>query len=146
MSDERKKEQEMKAKKKNSDKHPVPLNLRNWAKRIRLGKKFGSVRYPAKFKEEILSLLQNGIDRGVLCQALAINPRSLQAWEKAADEKKLANSEHSLEGVRELMIIPDQREIQDRVKIQMGGKVWIEAPANVMQGALLRELAALGAT
>ncbi len=136
----------MKAKQKDNDQAPVPISLRNWAKKIRFGKKFGSVRYPLQFKKETLGLLQNGVKIGVICQTLAINPRSLQAWEKAAGKKRLDKPERQSNGVRELILIPDKRDIQDRVKIQIGGKVWIEAPASILQGAFLRELSELEAT
>jgi hypothetical protein len=134
----------MNVKQKNA-KHPVPLRLRNWAKRIQRGKKFGTVRYPSRFKEEVLSLLQNGVERGVLCKILGISLISLEAWNKA-NERRQKLPERTQECIRELTLIPDPSEIRDRVRIQVGSKVWIEASAAVLKGALLRELAALGGT
>jgi hypothetical protein len=137
----------MKIEQKNS-KHSVPLGLRNWAKRIQNGKKFGSIRYPARFKAATLSLLRIGVKPRVLCNTLGISQISLSAWKKA-DERKLNMTERYPTGLRELTLIPNAPEgnqIQDRVRIQVGSKVWIEASASVLQGALLRELASLGVT
>lgn len=137
----------MKIVRKNT-KCPVPLKLQNWAKRVQRGKRFGAIRYPARFKEECLTLMRNGMEPGVLRKSLGISLISLESWKKA-QARELDLSKGYPAGVRELTLIADtseRREIQDRIRIQLGSKVWIEASASVLQGSLLRELASLEAT